>query len=69
MTAMAKASDYKIMTFQRKPGLWRANVTPIAIPAATRQGLTTLGFVTSEDSHSEESAIVAAGRAIKELDA
>ena len=26
---MAKASDYKIITFQRQPGRRRANVTPI----------------------------------------
>jgi hypothetical protein len=65
---MAKASDYKILTFQREPGRWRASVTPIAKPAASRQGLTTLGFVTAEDSHSEASAILAADRAIRELD-
>jgi hypothetical protein len=65
---MAKASDYKIITFQRKPGRWRANVTPIAKLAARRQGVTTLGFVTTEDSGSEESAAIAADQAIKELD-
>lgn len=67
---MAKASDYKIITFQRKPGHWRANVTPIARPATAtgRPGATILGFVTSEDSSSEEAAAIAANRAIKELD-
>ena len=65
---MAKASDYKIITFQRKPGRWRSNVTPITKPAATRQGVMTLGFVTIEDSGSEESAAIAANQAIKELD-
>ena len=66
---MAKASDYKIITFQRKPGQWRANVTPINHPAAGRPGATIQGFVTSEDSSSEEGATLAANRAIKELDA
>ena len=65
---MAKASDYKIITFQRKPGRWRANMTPIVKLAARRHGVTTLGFVTTEDSGSEESAAIAADRAIKELD-
>jgi len=65
---MARPSDYKIITFQRKPGHWRANVTPIVQPAASRKGTTILGFVTSEDSSSEESAALAANRAIKELD-
>jgi hypothetical protein len=65
---MAKASDYKIITFQRKPGRWRANVTPITKPAASRQGVTTLGFVTTEDSSSEESAAIAADQAIREMD-
>jgi hypothetical protein len=66
-TAMAKASDYKIVTFQRKPGRWRANVTPI-VQTVTRQGSTILGFVTTEDSSSEESAAIAADKAIKALD-
>jgi hypothetical protein len=65
---MAKASDYRIVTFQRKPGRWRANVTPIIQPATSKQGTTILGFVTTEDSGSEEGAAVAAVRAIKELD-
>ncbi len=64
---MAKASDYKIITFQRKPGRWRANVTPI-VQTTTRQGSTILGFVTTEDSNSEESAAIAADKAIKALD-
>jgi hypothetical protein len=65
---MAKASDYKVVTFQRKPGRWRANVTPIVQPTATRNGTTILGFVTTEDSGSEESAAIAADQAIKALD-
>jgi hypothetical protein len=65
---MAKASDYKIVTFQRKPGRWRANVTPIIPPATRTQGMTILGFVTTEDSGSEESAVIAANQAIKQLD-
>jgi hypothetical protein len=64
---MAKASDYRIVTFQRKPGQWRANITPVVAPATITRGAI-LGFVTAEDSNSEENAVIAAGCAIKELD-
>jgi hypothetical protein len=64
---MAKASDYRIVTFQRKPGQWRANITPVVTPATITRGAI-LGFVTAEDSNSEENAVIAAGRAIKELE-
>ncbi len=64
---MAKASDYRIVTFQRKPGQWRANITPVVAPATITWGAI-LGFVTAEDSSSEENAVIAAGRAIKELE-
>jgi hypothetical protein len=63
---MAKASDYKIITFRRQPGHWRANVTPIQ-PAARKQGRKILGFITTDDSGSEENAAIAADQAIKEL--
>ncbi len=63
----AKASEYKIVTFQRKPGRWRANITPVAHPGTTPQGTTTRGFVTTDDSISEEGATKAADQAIKNL--
>lgn len=66
---MAKRSDYRIVTFQRKPGQWRANITPIVQPATMTRGGSILGFVTAEDSSSEENAVLAADRAIRELDA
>jgi hypothetical protein len=66
---MAKRSDYRIVTFQRKPGQWRANITPINQPATITRGAAILGFVTAEDSSSEENAAIAADRAIRELDA
>jgi hypothetical protein len=65
---MAKASDYRILTFQRKPGHWRANMTPIVQPATITRGAAIRGFVTTEDSKSEEDAVLAANRAIRELD-
>jgi hypothetical protein len=66
---VAKASDYRIITFQRQPGLWRANMTPIVQPATITKGAAIRGFVTAEDSKSEEDAVLAANRAIRELDA
>jgi hypothetical protein len=65
---MAKPSDYRVVTFQRKPGQWRANITPIVQPAAITRGAALLGFVTSEDCSSEANAVIAADRAIRELD-
>ena len=65
---MAKASDYRIVTFQRKPGQWRANITPIVAPATITRGAAILGFVTAEDSSSEENAVIAADRAIRRLE-
>ena len=65
---MAKASDYRVVTFQRKLGRWRANITPIVQPATITRGAALLGFVTTEDSNSEEAAVIAANRAIRELD-
>jgi len=66
---MAKTSDYRIVTFQRQPGLWRANMTPIVPPATLTRGAALRGFVTAEDSKSEEDAVIAANRAIRDLDA
>ncbi|WP_041802224.1 hypothetical protein [Rhodopseudomonas palustris] len=64
---MAKASDYSILTFQRKPGRWRANVTPLAAPNGPRHSKTMLGFVTAEDCDTEEDAVKAANQAIRDL--
>jgi hypothetical protein len=66
---MAKTSDYRIVTFQRQPGLWRANMTPIVPPATLTRGAALRGFVTAEDRKSEEDAVIAANRAIRDLDA
>ena len=65
---MAKPSDYRIDTFQRQPGLWRANMTPIVQSATITKGAAIRGFVTAEDSKSEADAVIAANRAIRELE-
>ena len=65
---MAKPSDYRIITFQRQPGLWRANMTPIVQSATITKGAAIRGFVTAEDSKSEADAVIAANRAIRDLE-
>jgi hypothetical protein len=66
---MAKASDYRFITFQRQPGLWRANMTPVVPPATIARGAALRGFMTAEDSKSAADAVLAANRTIRELDA
>jgi hypothetical protein len=65
---IAKASDSRIITFQRQPGLWRANISPIVQPATISRGAALRKFVTPEDSKTEEYAVIAANRAIREPD-
>ena len=43
-------------------------MTPIVQPAKITRGEAIRGFVTAEDSKSEEDAVIAANRAIRELD-
>jgi hypothetical protein len=43
-------------------------MTPIVPPATIMRGAAIRGFVTAEDSKSEEDAVIAANRAIRELD-
>lgn len=65
--AMADASLFSILTFQRRPGLWRASVSPKVPMSMTIVGKTILGFVTEEDCESEEAAEMAARKAIRKL--
>ncbi|MDB5565011.1 MAG: hypothetical protein JWP84_1577 [Tardiphaga sp.] len=64
---MADASLFSILTFQRRPGLWRASISPKVNANSAIKGKTMLGFVTEDDSDSEEAAETAAKRAIKKL--
>jgi hypothetical protein len=64
---MLKMPGYEVVTFQRKPGLWRASVTPTAPPGVPKHRNEMLSFVTSEDCASELEAEKAASRAIKNL--
>ena len=64
---MADLSHYSILTFQRRPGLWRASISPKVVAGSTIKGQTMIGFVTEDDCDSEEAAETAAKRAIKKL--
>ncbi|MDB5617402.1 hypothetical protein [Tardiphaga sp.] len=64
---MADLSLFSILTFQRRPGLWRASISPKVNASNTIKGKTMLGFVTEDDCDSEEAAETAAKRAIKKL--
>lgn len=63
---MGNPADYEIVTFQRKPGLWRASVTRKDAWNRIR-GHVLLSFITTKDSESEEGAKKAAGDQIKDL--
>lgn len=63
---MADAALFSILTFQRRPGLWRASISPKA-PAGMPNGKTMLGFVTEDDCETEQAAELAAKQAIKKL--
>lgn len=64
---MAKLSQFSIVTYERRPGQWRAAITPYAISRAFIRGKTTTSFVTPEDSASEPDARFAAEKIIGKL--
>jgi hypothetical protein len=64
---MEKLSDYLIVTFQRKPGVWRASIRPKMITGEFVPGVTVLTVVTPFDSASEADANHAAERLIMRL--
>jgi len=59
---MADPANFEVITYQRKPGVWRASFTP---KGRSVSGLVTRSIVTADDSASEEDAKKAAARAIK----
>ena len=64
---MADISKFSIVTYERKPGQWRAAITPIARSGASSQGATVLSVVTPDDSASEADAMLAAQQTIRKL--
>jgi hypothetical protein len=64
---MADISHFSVLTFQRRPGHWRASVTPKVHGGAIVKGRTLLGFITEHDCASEQEAESAAHQAIRKL--
>jgi hypothetical protein len=63
---MADISQYSIVTYERKPGHWRAAVFPKALTENAVRG-TVLSVVTPDDFASEEEAQLAAEQAIRKV--
>jgi len=63
---MAHMSDYSIVTYERKPGHWRAAVAR-KIRSGTIHGDKVLSIVTPDDYASESEAELAAEKLIRKL--
>jgi hypothetical protein len=64
---MAHISDYFIVIYERKPGHWRAAVSPKIIDRHRAPGRTVHSTVTPDDSASEPEAKLAATQLIRKL--
>jgi hypothetical protein len=64
---MADISQYSIVTYERRPGYWRAAITPIRRPSTFIQGKTISSIVTPDDFGSEPDARFAADKIIRKL--
>jgi hypothetical protein len=63
---LAEISQFSIVTYQRKPGQWRAAITPKAQTQSVNRG-EVRSFVTLDDSVSESDAKFAAEKIIKKF--
>jgi hypothetical protein len=64
---MADISQYSIVTYERRPGHWRAAITPIRRSGTVVQGRTITSIVTPDDWASEPDAKFAAEKIIRRL--
>lgn len=64
---MADQSQFSILTFQRRPGHWRAAITRKDGAYITMGGAMLKSFVTLEDCESEQEAEKAARKAIRKI--
>ena len=64
---MADISQYSIVTYERRPGHWRAAITPIRRSGTAVQGRTITSIVTPDDWASEPDAQFAAEKIIRKL--
>jgi hypothetical protein len=64
---MADISGFSIVTYERRPGHWRAAITPIRRSGTFIQGKTISSVVTPDDYASEPDAKFAAEKIIRKL--
>jgi hypothetical protein len=64
---VAEKSQYSIVTYERRPGYWRAAITPIRGPGIKTQSQTISSIVTPDDFASESEAQFAAEKIIRKL--
>jgi hypothetical protein len=64
---LAHISEYSIVTYERKPGHWRAAISPKILVRSGALGLTVHSTVTPDDSESESAAMFAAEQLIRKL--
>jgi hypothetical protein len=63
---MAYVSEYSIITYERKPGYWRAAISP-KVQKSGASGAAVRSIVTPDDSASEPEAKLAAEQLIRKL--
>jgi hypothetical protein len=64
---MADISKFSILTYQRKPGHWRAAITPVRDSGSGTSTETVISTVTPDDFASEVDAQSAAEKIIRRL--
>jgi hypothetical protein len=64
---LAEISQFSIVTYERRPGYWRAAITPVKRSGTAILGKTTSSFVTPDDFDSETDAKFAAEKMIRKL--
>jgi hypothetical protein len=64
---MGELSQFSIVTYERRPGHWRAAITPIRRSGTFIQGKTISSVVTPDDFASEPDAKFAAEKIIRKL--
>jgi hypothetical protein len=64
---LAEISHFSIVTYERRPGFWRAAMTPNQRSGIFVRGRTTFSVVTPDDFASESDARLAAEKIIKKL--
>jgi hypothetical protein len=64
---VADISQFSIVTYERRPGYWRAAITPVRQSGSKVQSLTISSMVTPDDFASEADAQFAAEKIIRKM--